>query len=143
MYQMMIDKYARKGWLKYGMKTFSSGDRVWAAKRLKRDYEKGLGSSVGVSNPMMIKVDGGRRDGFRGNIEAKDAYMKAFAVLTPLGQRIIEKIVLNDEEITIFENTDKGKIKTFKKELSSALDCLLLHYLSKESKGRENEKCFR
>jgi len=144
MYQMMIEKYAKKGWLKHGMKAFSSDDRLWAAKRLRRDYLNSRGKSVGVINPLDPKVDGGRTDfGLMGNLEAKEAYIKAFGALPLCWRKMIEKVVLRDETLEILKLGYIKNLKEAKKQLSMALDCLILHYLSRDAEEEKNEKCFR
>ena len=138
MYKNVIEKYAKKGWLKYGMKTFSSMERLWAAGRLYSDYVKSRRLSVGVVNPLEAKVDGGLKNyAFAGSLKAKDDFLKAFSVLSPLWKKMIECVVLEDKELEVFENGYEKNIKKAKKELSAALDCLILHYMAQKQKRGE------
>ena len=138
MYKNVIEKYAKKGWLKYGMKTFSSMDRVWAAQRLYRDYAGSRRLSVGVVNPFEVKVDGGQKNfAFEGSLKAKDDFLKAFSVLSPLWKKMIECVILEDKELDILEIGYEKNIKKAKKELSAALDCLILHYMAQKQKRGE------
>ena len=138
MYKNMIEKYAQKGWLKHGIKTFSSSERLWAAGRLYSDYVKSRRLSVGVVNPLEAKVDGGLKNyAFAGSLKAKDDFLKAFSVLSPLWKKMIECVVLEDKELEVFENGYEKNIKKAKKELSAALDCLILHYMAQDQKRGE------
>lgn len=144
MYKMVIDKYAKNGWLKYGAKTFSSGDRLWAARRLYFDYIKSRPRSLGVIDMTHPKVDGGIKNAdLGGNLEAKDAFLKAFGALNPLWQQIVERVVLEDKEIEVEKFEYKKNLLKVKKELSAALDYLILHYFSQDEREAENEKYFR
>ena len=63
--------------------------------------------------------------------------MKAFSVLSPLWKKMIECVVLEDKELEVFENGYEKNIKKAKKELSAALDCLILHYMAQKQKRGE------
>jgi len=141
---MMIERYAKNGWLKHGAKMFGSGDRLWAARRLYFDYVKSRGGSVGVIDTERPKVDGGKKDfDLRGNSAARENFLKAFKVLNPLWQKMIEKIVLEDKELEILTLDYKKNLAKAKKELSAALDCLILHYMAQDQKDINDARCFR
>lgn len=144
MYRTVIEKYAKKGWLKYGIRSFNSMDRLWAALLLQRDYINSRESSVGIVNPMVPKVDGGKDEfGLRGNLRAKNNFLKAFSALLPRWRDLIETVVLENCELDISTLRNAASLKNAKKELSAALDCLVLYYMSREEKQADDEKCFR
>lgn len=144
MYQMVIEKYEKQGWLKYGIKSFCSLDRLWAARLIYRDYINGMESSVGVVNPMMPRVDGGKNNfGLKGNLKAKNNFLKAFGTLLPRWRNLIEIVVLENRELDQSVLKDKSNLRVIKKELSAALDCLILYYISRKEYQTHDEKCSR
>ncbi len=143
MQRFVLEKYAKKGWLKYGMKNFGTMERLWAARRIYADYIRCKERSVGVVDPLKPKVDGGKFDyGLKGNLDAKDAFLKAYGSLSAPSQRIIDTFVFGDE-VSYKKTLDKKMLNLLKRQLCAALDCLILHYLAKDTQEEENEQYYR
>jgi len=128
MEKTILEKWYRKGWLKYGLKTFNALDRLTAGRIFYRDYITSRIFSVGVIDHERPAVDGGIfKNTVESKLAAKDKFLKAYK-LVPLKYRpMVEKIVLENKDI------DKIPNKTEKKTLCEALDFLVCYYAEKKN----------
>ena len=132
MRETVLEKYAKKGWLKFGNKKFSGGDRLFAGHRFYTDYVKSHALSYGVVDLKKPRVDGGFWGWSDEMIDLKDSFLKAYESISKKYRPLISKVVLEDKELKFEKQNYVHDLEVAKENLCLALDELIYFYYGKK-----------
>lgn len=132
MKETVLEKYAKKGWLKFGNKKFSSSDRLFIGRRFYGDYVKSHALSYGVVDLEKPRVDGRLLNFSDEMIDMKDAFLKAYESVSKKYRPLISKVVLEDKELKFKKENYVHELEVTKENLCLALDELIFFYQNKK-----------
>lgn len=137
MSKSVLEKYYRKGWLKYGFKLFRQEDRLNAGQRFYEAYAKSHVLSVGVVDFLKPFVDGGLKGNLNENrLIGNEAFLKILKKLSIEEREILEKVIICEEAFDENALRKEKRLGQIKKTLCRALDCLIFYYLEEENDAK-------
>lgn len=126
----LIERYFRKGWLKFGDKRIDAEIRLDCANRLATDFYFSRFSSPAV-DWQKERVDGGNSKGEPDRVlDARDRFFKAIRSVPPEFWGVVQSVVLEEKRPKFMETKKLNEYALFvhKVDLCRGLDRLAWHY---------------
>ena len=131
MTRSVLEKWYQKGRLKYGSQQLSAEERLCAGRVFYQSYINSHIISVGVSDWMRARLDGGvRLSSVESLLGKKDVFLKAYQQIPKNARFVVERIVLENKDIC----ARRGDMKIWVELICSALDSLAFYYILQREK---------
>lgn len=127
-----LEKYERKGWLKYGNKYIGANEKLSAGRRFYCDFRRGHIETMTAIDWTKDRVDGGnQRDLPPSAWDARSRFIKALRAISSVYLPVVARVVLDDKPLCI-PKLDSAQynhdLEMAKEYLCCGLDNLALHY---------------
>lgn len=135
LYKMnVLERYLKKGWLRFGSNKYTDEERFRAAMKFYSDFRKGHILGVTSSSWGLEKIDGRNTNSKEDFFDIRNRYFSALKSIPPEFWEVVRKVCIEDMDLEI-ESCSSARRKlemsfALKRDLCRGLDRLIKFYLS-------------